>query len=95
MYHGITGFEVSIAPQNTNRPELQDVLPVVGTGTMVAFGHSKMFGTQLNGDGRIRTYAWFRGPVDPSSTRTGLLTYVSSLRVAIPEPYIRASSTTS
>ena len=64
MYHGITGFEVSIAPQNTNRPELQDVLPVVGTGTMVAFGHSKMFGTQLNGDGRIRIYAWFAAPED-------------------------------
>ncbi|EJF59080.1 FAD/NAD(P)-binding domain-containing protein [Dichomitus squalens LYAD-421 SS1] len=64
IYHGVTGAEISIAPEDTKKPELQDVISMLGNGSMFSFGHGMMLGSQLNGDGRIRTYAWFPGPED-------------------------------
>ncbi|TBU34192.1 monooxygenase [Dichomitus squalens] len=63
-YTGVTGAEISIAPEDTKKPELQDAVELVGRGSMFSWGPEKMFGSQLNGDGRIRTYAWFPTPAD-------------------------------
>ncbi|TBU43818.1 FAD/NAD(P)-binding domain-containing protein [Dichomitus squalens] len=49
---------------DTKKPELQDVVSMLGNGSMFSFGHEMMLGSQLNGNGRIRTYAWFPGPED-------------------------------
>ncbi|TBU34199.1 oxidoreductase [Dichomitus squalens] len=51
IYHGVAGVEISIPPEDTKKPELQDTVNMV-------------FGSQVNGDGRLRTYAWFPGPED-------------------------------
>ncbi|EJF59081.1 monooxygenase [Dichomitus squalens LYAD-421 SS1] len=63
-YTGVTGAEISIAPEDTKKPELQDAVELVGRGSMFSWGPEKMFGSQLNGDGLIRTYAWFPAPAD-------------------------------
>ena len=52
---------------------------MVGAGSMWCFGEGKVLGSQLNGDGRLRTYAWFPGPAewkppkDPAEARKVLL----------------------
>ncbi|TBU61779.1 FAD/NAD(P)-binding domain-containing protein [Dichomitus squalens] len=81
-YTGVTGAEISIAPEDTKKPELQDAVELVGRGSMFSWGPEKMFGSQLNGDGRIRTYAWFPAPTDwklpgdPAEARKVLLEIV-------------------
>ncbi|EJF59087.1 oxidoreductase [Dichomitus squalens LYAD-421 SS1] len=64
IYHGVAGVEISIPPEDTKKPELQDTVNMVGAGSMWPFGDGKVFGSQVNGDGRIRTYAWLAGPED-------------------------------
>ncbi|TBU61782.1 oxidoreductase, partial [Dichomitus squalens] len=64
IYHGVAGVEISIPPEDTKKPELQDTVNMVGAGSMLPFGDGKVFGSQVNGDGRLRTYAWLPGPED-------------------------------
>ncbi|KAI0750493.1 FAD/NAD(P)-binding domain-containing protein [Fomes fomentarius] len=72
---GADGAHSRIRPS----PELADVVQAVGQGSMFALQDSKMLGSQPNGDGRIRTYAFFRGPADwvipsdPNEARSVLL----------------------
>ncbi|PIL25447.1 hypothetical protein GSI_13337 [Ganoderma sinense ZZ0214-1] len=61
-YLGVNGVEISLAPETTSLPALAETLENVGSGTMFAMQDSRMFGAQVNGDGRIRTYAWLRAP---------------------------------
>ena len=64
IYHGVTGAEISIAPEDTKKPELQDLVGMVGAGSMGVMGSCKVLAAQRNGDGRIRVYLWFPGPED-------------------------------
>ncbi|KAI0737351.1 FAD/NAD-P-binding domain-containing protein [Daedaleopsis nitida] len=79
IYHGITGCEISIAPEVAARPDMKDIADVVGNGMAGVLGDGKNFACQRNGDGRIRAYAWFRGPEDwkipsdPNEARKALL----------------------
>ncbi|KAI1783583.1 FAD/NAD(P)-binding domain-containing protein [Ganoderma leucocontextum] len=79
IYHGVTGAEISLAPETVKLPELKETVEMVGRGSMYAVENERMLGAQVNGDGRIRTYAWFRGPADwvlppdPAAAREALL----------------------
>ncbi|KAI0730465.1 monooxygenase [Earliella scabrosa] len=64
IFTGVTGVEISLAPSVAANPELADVVQAVGQGSMFALQDSKMLSSQPNGDGRIRTYVFFRGPAD-------------------------------
>ena len=64
IYHGVTGAEISLAPETVKLPELAETVENVGRGSMYAVENKRMLGAQVDGDGRIRTYAWFRGPAD-------------------------------
>ena len=64
IYHGVTGAEISFAPGTVRLPELAETIENVGQGSMYATENERMFIVQVNGDGRIRTYVWFRGPAD-------------------------------
>ncbi|KAI0737342.1 monooxygenase [Daedaleopsis nitida] len=64
FYTGFNGAEISLAPSVASSPELADVVATVGQGTMSVLTDSKMLGSQPNGDGRIRTYAFFRESAD-------------------------------
>ncbi|KAI0325243.1 monooxygenase FAD-binding protein [Cubamyces sp. BRFM 1775] len=65
QYYGVTGAEISIAPDVAARPENRDILEAVGLGALFACEDGKMFGTgQPNVEGRIRAYAWHRAPLD-------------------------------
>ena len=61
-YLGVNGVEISLAPSTAASPALAETAAHVGRGTMFAMQDSRMLGAQLNGDGRIRTYAWLRVP---------------------------------
>ena len=61
---GVNGVEISLAPETTTLPVLAETVANVGSGAMMAMQDSRILGAQLNGDGRIRTYAWFRAPAD-------------------------------
>ncbi|KAH9917123.1 monooxygenase FAD-binding protein [Epithele typhae] len=63
-YAGITGAEVVITPDVVDRPNMADARALVGNGTACAMQDGKMLIAQRNSDGRVRTYAWFRGPED-------------------------------
>ncbi|PIL30302.1 hypothetical protein GSI_07484 [Ganoderma sinense ZZ0214-1] len=79
IYHGVTGAEISLAPETTKLPELAETVANVGSGSMWAGDAQGFLGAQVNGDGRIRTYAWFRAgedwklPEDPDAGRAALL----------------------
>lgn len=64
FYTGANGFEISLAPEVASSAELRDVMDAVGKGTMWVAQDSKMLASQLNGDGRLRTYIWFCGPAE-------------------------------
>ncbi|KAI0737330.1 hypothetical protein C8Q80DRAFT_1276516 [Daedaleopsis nitida] len=71
--------EISIAPEVVAQDDLKAIRELVGPGSFFALGSNKFLGAQMNGDGRIRTYAWFRGPEDwrlpqrPDEARKALL----------------------
>ncbi|TFK82273.1 monooxygenase [Polyporus arcularius HHB13444] len=79
FYAGVNGAEISLAPAVASSPELKHVVDAIGQGTMFALQDAKMLGSQVNGDGRIRTYVFFRGPAewtvpsDPAAARKVLL----------------------
>ncbi|KZV87030.1 FAD/NAD(P)-binding domain-containing protein [Exidia glandulosa HHB12029] len=57
-YTGIGGAEVSFGPDvGAAHPEL---MARIGNGSVMALDGGSMLGAQLNGDGRVRTYAWTR-----------------------------------
>ncbi|KAI0737362.1 monooxygenase [Daedaleopsis nitida] len=79
IYHGITGTEISLAPDVAARPEFADIIKAVGNGSVYSAQDEKNMIFQHNGDGRIRAYAWFRAPAewttpgDPAEARKVLL----------------------
>ncbi|PIL35000.1 hypothetical protein GSI_02787 [Ganoderma sinense ZZ0214-1] len=79
IYHGVTGAEISLAPETVKLPELRETVEMVGRGSMWAVDKQRMLGAQINGSGRIRTYVWFLGPADwvlpadPAEARKALL----------------------
>ena len=79
FYSGVNGVEISLAPAVASSPALKDVVDAIGHGTMFALQDAKMLGSQVNGDGRIRTYVFFRAPAewtvpaDPAAARKALL----------------------
>ncbi|KZV90065.1 monooxygenase [Exidia glandulosa HHB12029] len=65
-YTGLTGAEVTVEPDTVAaHPDLQ---ARIGHGSVFAVGDGKMFGTQRNDGGRLRTYAWFRADEKDAST---------------------------
>ncbi|KAI0737323.1 hypothetical protein C8Q80DRAFT_328592 [Daedaleopsis nitida] len=64
IYAGITGAEISIAPEVVAQDDLKAIRELVGQGSFFSLGSNKFLGAQMNGDGRIRTYAWFHGSKD-------------------------------
>ncbi|KAI0737343.1 FAD/NAD(P)-binding domain-containing protein [Daedaleopsis nitida] len=78
-YSGVTGAEISLAPEVAALPDMQDVAAAVGQGSAFVAQNNKVLACQRNGDGRIRAYAWHRGPVEwtvpsqPSEARRVLL----------------------
>ena len=79
IYHGITGAEISVSPAITALPENAIIAESVGLGSCYAFQDGKSLVCQRNGDGRIRAYAFHRGPLDwvpprePQEARRALL----------------------
>ncbi|KAI0794672.1 FAD/NAD(P)-binding domain-containing protein [Fomes fomentarius] len=79
LYTGFTGTEISISPEVAARPDMTDVVSNVGQGSAYAQQDSKFFGTQLNGDGRIRAYVFhassseWKTPSEPAEVRKVLL----------------------
>ncbi len=79
IYEGITGAEISVAPAIVALPENADIGEAVGLGSCYAAQDGKTFFAQRNGDGRIRVYAFHRGPLewalprDPQEARRVLL----------------------
>ena len=80
---GVNGAEISLAPETTTLPELAETIANVGSGAMMAMQDSRMLGAQVNGDGRIRTYAWLRAPADWSVPTTD----VAAARAVLREHY--------
>ncbi|KAH9937820.1 monooxygenase FAD-binding protein [Epithele typhae] len=78
-FSGITGAEVVIPPDVVDRADMADARALVGNGTTFAMEGGMMINAQRNSDGRVRTYAWFRGPEDwplpsdPAEARAVLL----------------------
>ncbi|TBU42642.1 monooxygenase [Dichomitus squalens] len=64
IYTGVNGVEISLAPETTKLPELQETVANIGKGMMMALQDSRMLGSQVNGDGRIRTYVYLRESAD-------------------------------
>ena len=63
-YSGVTGAEISLAPEVFQREDMADVRALVGKGTVFACDDSRFLMPQLNSSGRVRTYAWHRAPAD-------------------------------
>ncbi|KAI0819353.1 monooxygenase FAD-binding protein [Trametes gibbosa] len=64
LYHGVTGAEISLTPSVTALPDNRDIKEAIGQGTCLLAQDGKIVTLQRNGDGRIRVYAWHRGPLD-------------------------------
>ncbi|TBU24159.1 monooxygenase [Dichomitus squalens] len=81
IYTGVNGVEISLAPETTKLPELQETVANIGKGMMMALQDSRMLGSQVNGDGRIRTYVYLREsadwsvPSDPAEAKAVLKRY--------------------
>ncbi|PIL34859.1 hypothetical protein GSI_02646 [Ganoderma sinense ZZ0214-1] len=78
QFLGVNGAEISLASSTTKLPALAETIANVGQGTMMAMEDSRMLGAQVNGDGRIRTYAFLHAPAswtlpaDPPSAKAAL-----------------------
>ena len=64
IYHDINGVEISVAPSVAALPSNADIGDAVGLGSCYCAEDGKTFFCQRNGDGRIRAYAWHRGPLE-------------------------------
>ena len=78
-YTGYGGAEVSLAPEVAAAPDHTDLAAAVGQGHSFILGECKALIPQRNGDGRIRTYAFFPAdesfvlPAEPDAARGVLL----------------------
>ena len=63
-YSGVTGAEISLAPDVAAQPDMADVRALIGKGTLFAPQDGRILIPQINSDGRVRTYAFFLGPED-------------------------------
>ncbi|KZP11631.1 FAD/NAD(P)-binding domain-containing protein [Athelia psychrophila] len=78
---GITGAETSLAPATiASSDEMQEISKNIGQGTSFALQSGNALISQRQGDGRIRTYAWFHAEesftlptADVAATRAILL----------------------
>ncbi|KAH9939104.1 monooxygenase [Epithele typhae] len=79
FYSGVNGAEISLTPTVAASPELADPVAAVGKGSAFVMGENKLFASQVNGDGRLRTYTLVRAPADwtlptdPAEARATLL----------------------
>ncbi|OJT05202.1 Tetracycline resistance protein from transposon [Trametes pubescens] len=64
LYHGVTGAEISLAPDVAALPENSDISDGVGKGSCFLAEDGKVFTLQRNGSGRIRAYLWHRNTLD-------------------------------
>ncbi|KAH9892797.1 monooxygenase FAD-binding protein [Cubamyces lactineus] len=64
QYHGVTGAEISLAPDVATLPENRDISDAVGLGSLFGAEGGRILAVQRNGDGRIRAYAWHRAPLE-------------------------------
>ena len=101
VYHGAAGAEVSIAPKDTKKPELQNMVCMACAGGMGVMESCRVLTAQRNGDGHIRICLWFPGPEgwrlssDPVETRKVLLEKFHYVR-GVTRPFrdgCRATST--
>ena len=80
-YIGVKFVSLSITPETTKLPELQETVAHVGKWTMLAMQNSRMLASRFFHDGRLRTYAWLRAPADwslpqdPAQTKVALKEY--------------------
>ncbi|KAJ8469789.1 hypothetical protein ONZ51_g8755 [Trametes cubensis] len=64
QYHGVTGAEISLAPDVAARAENRDISDAVGLGSFFGAEGGRILVMQRNGDGRIRASAGHRAPLD-------------------------------
>ncbi|KAI0363765.1 monooxygenase FAD-binding protein [Pilatotrama ljubarskyi] len=64
IYHGVSGAELSLAPDIVSSPANHDINEAVGSGSCGLAQDGKFIVFQRNGDGRIRANAWQHHPVD-------------------------------
>jgi 2-polyprenyl-6-methoxyphenol hydroxylase-like FAD-dependent oxidoreductase len=78
-YTGHGGAEISLTPEVAAAPEHTDLAEAVGQGHSFILGECKALIPQRNGDGRVRTYAFFPAdesfllPTEPDIARRVLL----------------------
>ncbi|KAH9939106.1 FAD/NAD-P-binding domain-containing protein [Epithele typhae] len=61
-FTGVNGAEFYLTAETMALPALAAARAFVGEGTVNALQAGRMFALQANGRGRMRVYAWFRGP---------------------------------
>ncbi|KAH9917146.1 monooxygenase FAD-binding protein [Epithele typhae] len=64
LYAGLTGAEIVIERDVVDRADMADARALIGNGSTFAMEGGKVLAAQRNSDGRVLTYAWFRGPED-------------------------------
>ena len=78
-YTGYGGAEISLSPEVAAAPDHTDLAEAVGQGHSFILGECKALIPQRNGDGRVRTYAFFPAdesfvlPAEPDAARGVLL----------------------
>ncbi|PIL30355.1 hypothetical protein GSI_07540 [Ganoderma sinense ZZ0214-1] len=75
----VNGVEISCAPEVM---KLAETVEKIWNGTPMAMQNSCMLGAQINGDGRLHTYAWLRKPElwvisNSAEAKAGLLEHFS------------------
>jgi hypothetical protein len=85
-YTGYEGAEISLTPQVAAAPEHTDLAEAVGQGHSFILGGCKALIPQRNGDGRVRTYAFFHSFHAGSSLILWINSRCRSLAVAIITP---------
>ncbi|KZV92768.1 FAD/NAD(P)-binding domain-containing protein, partial [Exidia glandulosa HHB12029] len=78
-YVGLTGVEVSMSPDVGAAHK--ELLARIGSGSAYALDGPKFLAAQINGDGRVRMYAWFHSddpdvvPSDPAAAIPFILSH--------------------
>ncbi|TBU43303.1 hypothetical protein BD309DRAFT_894704 [Dichomitus squalens] len=81
IYTDVKFIDISLAPETTKLPELQGTVASIGKWTLLVMQNSRMLGSRMCGDGRIRTFAAIREsadwtlPSDPAEAKAVTKTY--------------------
>ena len=62
VYTGVDGLETLLAPAVASSPALADIITAIGRGSTLALGNNQILASQMNGNGRVRIYTFFRAP---------------------------------